>query len=200
MESITLVDTLPAGSAAGENVALASAGRPETLNMMVLPSVPFKGATIRPKLAGLPAVTLALAVGTATVKSPTVNSRALVKPPPGDGLLTTMLKFPLCVKSLAGSAAVSDVGLTYVVGRDEPFTSTIEELLKFVPVMVTFRPALSGPTLVGERLLAVGTGLLTVNVVTRDALPPGFVTVTSRLPATAMAPAGMAAVNCVGLS
>lgn len=73
-------------------------------------------------------------------------------------------------------------------------------MLKFVPAMLTVSPALPGATLVGERLLAEGTGLLTVNVATRDGAPPGFATVTNGVPATAMALAGMAANNCVGLA
>lgn len=112
MESTTLVDVLPAGSDAGENVGLAPTGKPETVNMTVPSSVPFDGATIKPKVAGLPALTVMLAAGAVTLKSATVSVSALVEPPPGDGLLTVTLNGPLCAKSLGNSDAVSDVELT----------------------------------------------------------------------------------------
>ena len=66
-----------------------------------------------------------------------------------------------------------------------------------MPVMLTLSPALPGATLVGARLLAAGTGLLTVNVFTTDGFPPGFATVTNGVPATAIAAAGIAADSCV---
>jgi hypothetical protein len=80
-----------------------------------------------------------------------------------------------------------------VVARGLPPTKTVELELKFVPVTVRVTAALPAETVVGERLLAPGTGLLTVKVVTRDGLPPWFLTVTKGVPATAMALAGIAA-------
>ena len=90
--------------------------------------------------------------------------------------------------------------LTYVVVRELPFTMTLELVLKFMPM--TFKVAAAFPSgkLEGERLPAPGTGLFTVNDVTRDGLPPGFVTVTNGVPATAIALAGIAACNCVALT
>jgi hypothetical protein len=93
---------------------------------------------------------------------------------------------------------VSDVELAKVVTRGLPPTSTVELELKFVPVTVSVSAALPAATVFVERLLAAGTGLFTVKVVTRDGLPPGFATVTNGVPATAIALAGIAACNCVG--
>ncbi len=121
-------------------------------------------------------------------------------PPPGIGLFTVMFNVPLWAKSLAGRAALSDVELTWVVARELPLTRTVELVLKFVPVTLRVAAALPAGTLEGERLLAPGTGLLTINVVTREGLPPGFPTVTNGVPATAMALAGIAACNSVELT
>jgi len=115
-------------------------------------------------------------------------------------LLTVMLNVPLCEKSVAGIVAVNVVALINVVGSGEPFTSTFEDELKFVPDTFKVKLALLGATLVGERLPMVGKGLLTVNVVTTDGLPPGFTTVTKGVPPTAIALAGIDADNCVGLT
>jgi hypothetical protein len=85
------------------------------------------------------------------------------------------------------------------VARDEEFTNTLDDELKFVPLTVTFCAALPSGTVTGETPLGAGTGLFTVNVVTIEGLLPGFVTVTKGVPATAMALAGMDADNCVAL-
>jgi len=110
-------------------------------------------------------------------------------------LLTVTLSVPPWTKSLAGNAAVSNVELEKVVARELPLTKTKELVLKFVPMTLRVIAALPKATVEGERLLAVGTGLLTVKVVTRDGLPPGLVTVTNGVPATAIALAGIAACN-----
>ena len=87
--------------------------------------------------------------------------------------------------------------LTKVVVRVLPPTRTVELVLKPVPVTLRVTAAFPAATVDGERLLAPGNGLFTVNVVTRDGLPPGFATVTNGVPATAIALAGIAACNCV---
>jgi hypothetical protein len=70
--------------------------------------------------------------------------------------------------------------------------------LKLDPVTLKVRAALPGAMLDGETLIAAGTGLLTVNDVTADGLPPGFFTVTIGVPAIAIASAGIDACNVVG--
>src|SRR5215471_19289083 len=98
--------------------------------------------------------------------------------------------------------AVSCVALTKVVVRLAPFTCTVAPLTKFVPFTVKVNAAPPAVALLGERLLMVGTGLLTVKVAAADVPPPGvgFVTFTESVPAVAMSLAGMLAVTCVALT
>jgi hypothetical protein len=71
--------------------------------------------------------------------------------------------------------------------------------LKLDPVTFRVSAALPAAALDGERRLSCATGLFTVNVTTVDGALPGFATVTSGVPATAMALAGIAAWTSVGL-
>ena len=66
-----------------------------------------------------------------------------------------------------------------------------------MPVTVNVTAGSPADTVGGEKLLAPGTGLLIVNVVTSEGLPPVFDTVTKGVPATAIALAGIAACNWV---
>ncbi|HEY1873090.1 MAG TPA: hypothetical protein VGG67_01680 [Steroidobacteraceae bacterium] len=54
--------------------------------------------------------------------------------------------------------AVSCVALTNVVVRGEPFHSTIEEALKFVPVALSVKAPLPGMTVSGEIAVSAGAG------------------------------------------
>jgi len=94
----------------------------------------------------------------------TVNVCALEVPPPGAGFVTVMLDVPAVVKSLAGMEAVTWVALTKLVVRGEPLKFTIESVTKLVPFTVNVKAASPTFLLVGEMLVVVGTGLLTVNV------------------------------------
>src|SRR5258708_3966293 len=129
------------------------------------------------------------------MKSGTVTCQAEDSPPPGAGLTTRIFKKifeePLFMKSLAGRAAVNVVELMSVVGRAEPFTSTTELEMRFVPVTVKVTAGLPGATVDGDTLATMGTGLFTVNVKTTEGLPPGFITVTYGVPAVAIALDGM---------
>ena len=196
MLSVTAVAPLPAGIVAeGEKEAVAPIGPPKTVSSTGFAVVPFEGVIVRLKFAGVPAATESARAATLTLKSSTTIDSAEDVPPPGTGLFTIMFRAPLRAKSLESNVAVSDVELETVVARELPRTRTVEPALKFVPVTVTVTPASPAETVVGERLLTPGTGLLTVKVVTRDGLPPGFVTVTKGVPAAAMALAGIAACN-----
>ena len=65
-----------------------------------------------------------------------------------------------------------------------------------VPVTVRVNPGPAAGALVGERLLAVGTGLLIVNVSGADTPPvPGLKTVTENVPAVAISDAAIGVVN-----
>jgi hypothetical protein len=72
-------------------------------------------------------------------------------------------------------------------------------LLKFVPVTVSVNPALPVIALDGEMLVAVGTGLLIVNVSAADSTPPPK-TVTDDVPAVAISDAAIDVVNLVELT
>ena len=200
--SITTVGPLPAGIADGENdvVAPVGAGVIDAASDTVLVIVAPAGTTIKLKTTCCPAVTEAEGVCTFKLKSCTANVNAGVTPPPGAGLFTVMLSVPLWAKSVADKAACSNVELTKVVWRLVPFARTAELLLKFVPVTLSVIAGLPAGLLEGERLLVIGTGLFTTNVVTSDGAPPGFATVTNGVPAAAIALAGIAACNCVWLT
>ena len=76
----------------------------------------------------------------------------------------------------------------------------IELLTKFVPVTVSVNAAAPAVTLVGERMLVVGTGLLTVKVSAGVVVPPpgvGFVTVTGMMAPVAISDAAIRALTCV---
>lgn len=130
----------------------------------------------------------------------TIRLFGAVTLPPGPGLLTATLKFPPWATSVAGIAAVSDVEFTNVVTRAELFTRIWEAETKFAPVTVMLSAALPAGTLDGEILVTAGIGLLMVKVAPSHGLPLGFVTVTSGVPATATALAGMEADSCVVLT
>lgn len=69
---------------------------------------------------------------------------------------------------------------------------TVVELTKFVPVIVRANAAPPAAAVVGERLLAVGTGLLMVKGSGADSTPPlGSKTVTKKVPAVAISEAAI---------
>jgi len=201
MVSVTVALALPAAMVAdGVKDAAAPCGTPVAVSKTAFAVVAFAGTIIRPKVAGWPAGMESAGVCTFNLKSSTTTINAEVVPPPGAGLFTVTLSVPLWAKSLAVRAAFSDVELTNVVTRELPLTRTVELELKFVPDMLSVIAAFPAGTEEGERLLAPGTGLFTVKVVTTEGRPPGFATVTNGVPATAMAVAGMAACSCVALT
>jgi hypothetical protein len=120
-------------------------------------------------------------------------------PPPGGRFITETFNVPACAKPLAGIAAWISVVLTYVVGNAVPLIKTVEDALKLDPVTFRLSAALPAAALAGERRLPCGTGLFTVNETTVDGRLPGFATITSGVPATAIALAGIAAWTTVGL-
>ena len=110
---MTGVVPLPAGIAAeGVKLAVAPLGNPVVVNDTALAVVVFAGTSVKLKSADWPATTEALEVDEVILKSSTINARADVVPPPGLGLFTVMLNVPLCAKSLARRAALSEVELT----------------------------------------------------------------------------------------
>jgi hypothetical protein len=98
--------------------------------------------------------------------------------------------------------AVSCVALTNVVLRALPLKLTIELPTKFVPFTVRLKAIPPAVAVAGERVVTVGTGLLTVKLTEFEAPPPGdgLVTVTLKLPPVAISDARIAAVTWVALT
>jgi len=94
----------------------------------------------------------------------TENACAFDSPPPGAGLKTVIGNDPIAVRSLAGIAAVTCVELMKVVVRLEPLKRTTELEMKLVPFTVSVNAPLFCALLVGEMLVVVGTGFVTVKV------------------------------------
>lgn len=119
----------------------------------------------------------------------TIKLTAVEIPPPGAGLNTVMGNVPNAAMSAAGICAVNCVALTSAVVRAPPLKRTRELPLKFVPVTVSVNAAVPANLLVGDKVLSVGAGLLTVKVSAGVDVPPpgvGFVTVTEIVPAVAI--------------
>src|SRR5260370_945436 len=86
-----------------------------------------------------------------------------------------------------------------LVVRLEPLTWTTDPLTKFEPFTVRVKAELPTVVALGEILVSVGTGLLTVKV-SAPLVPPGLTTVMERVPAETISLAGMAALRCVLLT
>src|SRR5262249_29283641 len=127
---------------------------------------------------------------------------AFETPPPGAGFETVTLAVPAVAMSPAEIAAVNCVLLINVVGLSTPFHLTTEALTKSVPVTVRVKAAPPAVPEFGFKLASAGAGLLIVKLATLDVPPPGagFETVTLAVPALAISPAGICAVNPVPLT
>jgi hypothetical protein len=123
-------------------------------------------------------------------------------PPPGVGFITVTVAVPAVAISVAGTEAVTCVGLTYVVCSPFLFHFTVEVETKFVPVTVSVNAGPPAAALEGESEVAPGSGLSIVKGSPLDVPPPGvgFITVTAAIPAVAMSLAGTEAVNSVSLT
>jgi hypothetical protein len=108
--------------------------------------------------------------------------------------------------SAARIVAVNFVALTNVVVRALPLKRTTESLLrftKFVPLTVKVKLGPPAMTLVGERVVIVGTGTgETVKLTAFDVPPPGagVFTVMGKFPAAAISETRICAVNLVALT
>jgi len=65
----------------------------------------------------------------------------------------------------AGTLALVEVALTWVVGNAVPFHFTTEVETKLVPVKVKVNPALPAMAAAGDSVVTVGSGLSIVNVI-----------------------------------
>ena len=129
--------------------------------------------------AGPPAVALAgdrlPTVGSVLFGKIVSVTGAEVPPPatPFGGFVTAIAAAPGLVTSVASIAAVSSVGLTYVVERADPLRFTIELVTKFEPFNESVNAVAATTTLVGLIDEMVGNGLKTVNSMDVEAPPPG---------------------------
>jgi len=96
-------------------------------------------------------------------------------PPPGGGLNTVTCAVPTSRMSVAGIAALTSVGDTYVVGRSAPFQRTTDVVTNLVPVTVSVNP--SPPRLAdgGLMLVIVGTVAAWVPALRASRLDPATV-------------------------
>jgi hypothetical protein len=96
-----------------------------------------------------------LIVGTVLALLVTVKFIAFEVPPPGAGLVTVTAKMPVEAMLAAGMAAVNCVELTKVVGTTAP-KLTIEDAMKFVPLIVSVNAAPPATAAFGEIDVIVG--------------------------------------------
>src|SRR3954469_8517750 len=106
-------------------------------------------------------------------------------PPPGAGFVTVTVTCPAVVSSDAGILTTSDVPLCDEIATGVSPKVTVDAGMKFVPVIVNEVVGDPAGRLDGERLLAVGAGLVggvTVNPTALEATPPGLITLTGTGP------------------
>jgi len=122
-------------------------------------------------------------------------------PPPGVGFVTVTAKSPLVTMLEAGMCALNWVVLRKFVTTGVPAKLTTEVGMKSLPETLKVTSGPPAGALAGSRLVAIGTGLLTVNISGVETPPPGagFVTVTGKIPPLTICAAEMCAVNSDGL-
>src|SRR4051812_12266743 len=106
-------------------------------------------------------------------------------PPPGAGFVTVTATCPAVVSSDAGILTTSDVPLCDEIVMGVSPKLTVDDGMKFVPVIVNEVVGDPAGRLNGKRLLTVGTGLLggvTVNPTVLEGTPPGLITLTGTGP------------------
>jgi hypothetical protein len=86
-------------------------------------------------------------------------------------VVTVMLAVPEFTIKLAGTAAVSCVGLTYVVPREAVPHMEVAAEVKAVPLMVSINPAPPAVTEAGVRLVIVGSAGLMAMTAEADQPP-----------------------------
>ena len=104
---------------------------------------------------------------------PTENEADVEVPPPGVGFVTVTGKLAALLISDARMAAVNCVGPTKVVTRATLLNFTAEELTKFVPFTVNVKAPEFTSFDVGDKVVIVGTGLLTLKPTELEVPPPG---------------------------
>ena len=128
-----------------------------------------------------------------------VNVTAEEEPVPG--VVTVMLAVPAVAIFAAGTGAVNEVALTYVVVSPVPFQLITELLVKLVPVAVSVNADPPAMAVFGVTELSTGTGgLCTINASAVEVPAPAVETVILSVPAVVIFAAGTIAVNEVALT
>jgi hypothetical protein len=170
------------------------------LTYVVISAVPFQ-LTVAPETKFVPVTVSVKAAPPAvaeagetvvTVGIPALMVKDAVAEVPPE-FVTVTLAVPTLAMSLAGTAAVSCVVLTYVVVSAVPFQLSVAPETKFVPVTVSVKAAPPAVAVVGESVVMVGVELLTVKGWPLLGTPP---TVTTTLPV--IAPVGTVATIAPG--
>src|SRR5579872_2094 len=104
--------------------------------------------------------------------------------PPGFSTMT--LAAPAVVNSEESTSALSCVPLTIVVGSGVPFQTIADPAMKFDPVAINWKAGLPADAVAGLMALSAGTSADTVIVCGLLLEPPGFTTVTNRVPVAAL--------------
>ena len=89
-------------------------------------------------------------------------------PPPGAGLLTTMLNAAGCATISADRVAVNSVLLTRVAGKADPFTVSVDCGVKPDPITVSWVAPLKAKAVAGEMELMLGAGFTMVTDAVAD--------------------------------
>ena len=155
----------------------------------------FVPVTVRVK--PLSPATAVLGLSDAIVGALTEKAIAEVVAPPGRTTVT--FTGPELAMSVAGTTAVSDVALTYVVASAVGPQSTTDPVTKFVPVTVRVNCAPPATADAGLRLVSRGPPV-TVKLLVEEGAPPGFATYTGTVPPFATSAVVTAAVSCVALT
>jgi hypothetical protein len=215
---VTVIEVLvPALTDAGVKDAVAPAGSPLAVKVIVPGKLPPMGAVAIVKFVDWPAVTVSVVVVGVTLKSALiVNVSAFdvvpdgapagcappIPPATSVGVNTVTDAVPAVAISAAVIAAVNCVALTNVVVRVLPFHCATDVLMKLLPFSVSVNAGPAAVAELGDSEASTGTGVVIVNVSVFDVPPPGvgLITSTDAMPKKARSLAGTAAVNCVELT
>lgn len=114
-------------------------------------------------------------------------------------MVTVTAAVPTMAIRLVGTVAVSFAELTVVAANCVAPKFTVEVEVKFAPLTVSVKAAPPAKALAGLRLVIVGASGLTAKLTAGD-VPLTLRTVKLPVPTLAIRLAGIATVNCVGLT
>ena len=172
--------------------------RAEPLKSTTDPETKFVPLTVTMKLAPPAVVEVGLMEVVVGTGFKTTNAVDVAEPPPGVGLVNTIVEVPVVAVLAVVKDMVSCVDNATVVALLAPLKVAVVFALKPVPVMVRVGDVFTNVE-VGENAAMVGIGFTAVKIWALDIPPPrvGVNTVTEEVAPTAMSAAVMVAVSCV---